>query len=118
MKIILTNSFHKNIKKLWYSEESLLSDLSKNLKKNNFYILWHINDLEIWKWYIDSNKKRIVFLFKINNYLIPIKLLKKETKLWWNINKYNLLENFWKNIDKILKEIENKEIYKKYNIDY
>jgi len=116
MKIILTISFHKNLKKLWYSEVSLLKEVSKYIDGEHFYKLGYLDWIEICKGYIDSKKKRLVFLFRFGNYIVPIKLLKKESKLWWNIHKDTLIQDFSESIDKTLEEIKQQEIYKKIDL--
>ena len=112
MKIVITSYFKKNLDKLKIDENIIINEISKYKKGISYIDLWQWKGFSIYKDYLDSRKKRIITLVKINKYYFPIIIIKKESKLWQNIQKKNVLYEFENNFYKVMKDFENDKIYK------
>ncbi len=112
MKIIITNSFKKKLEKLKIEEEIIIKEISKYKKGISYIDLWEWKGFCIYKDYLDSKKKRLITLTKVGKYYFPITILKKETKLWKNIFKSNIIDNFENDFYKVIKDFEDDQIYR------
>lgn len=110
-KIILTKTFNKLLSKIWsISKQNIIDLIKKYPNSNNLIEIDILTGSVVLKGYLLSKKIRILILFQnIKWKFIPIYILKKETKKWYNISKDNYIELFWNYIDKITIDIDNNE---------
>jgi len=106
--ILITSTFNKLLSKI---KSVSIDDIRLEINKHNNWIgnfkaIWIVNWRKIIKWYLLSKKVRLVVLFqeKNKNYL-PFYIVKKETKDWYNISKYNLSDLISK-LDNIFNDLE------------
>jgi len=116
-KIYLADSFKKDVK----SRRELLKKIIREIEKffrgsNNLVDLYSpAEDLKVLKAYLDSGKIRVAILLRVSKDIyIPFCIVKKESKIGWNLSKHseNILIN---KIIKVQRDIENKE-YEEINI--
>ena len=112
MKIIITSFFKKNLDKLKIDENIIIGEILKYKKWISYVDLWLWKGFSIYKDYLDSKKKRLITLIKINKYYFPIIIVKKESKLWQNIHSKNVIDDFEQDFYKVMKDFENDNIYK------
>ena len=86
--IIISKVFQKELK--WY-EKSLLDEIFSLIGKyhrgldKNLFVLQENENYVILKWYLAGKNIRILIARYPDPYYIPLLLLKKESKLGWNI---------------------------------
>ena len=107
--ILITDTFKKILSKIKSIDiENIQTEILKHQSwNNNFIQIWYIKQRKVLKWYLLSKKVRFLVLFqeKNENYL-PFYLVKKETKVGWNITKNSLndlenkLDNIFDDLDK------------------
>ena len=109
MKIIFTDSFKKNLIKLWsISENDIINLIKKYPNTTNLITIDNIESSKILKWYLYSKKVRILILFEYIKWkFIPVSIVKKETSKWQNIMKENYIELFWGDIDRVIIDYDN-----------
>lgn len=109
MKIIITKTFLKDFKEVFYDEKFLFVFLRK-LKETKLIFL--TDELYKFKFYIKTISVRWVLFVNIDNMFIPILLVKKSDK------------NIWENLilNKFIKEIIDTKLWKMWkdlqNWDY
>lgn len=99
MKIIITKTFLKDFKEVFYDEKFLKVFLKK---LNETSLIFLTNELYKFKFYIRTISIRWVIFLNINNYFIPILIVKKSDK------------NIWENLvlNKFIKEIIDNKLWK------
>ena len=86
--IIITKVFQKELK--WY-EKSLLDEICTLIEKyhrgldKNIFVLQENEEYIVLKWYLSGKNIRILIARYPDPYYVPLLLLKKESKLGWNI---------------------------------
>lgn len=111
-QILFTKTFEKLLYKLWsISKDDIINLIKKYPNTNN---LEKIDDIDfqtfVIKGYLLSKKVRILILFQnVKSKFIPVSIVKKESKDWWNITKENYIEIFWNHIDKSIIDIDNND---------
>ncbi len=109
MKLIITKTFYKKLDKIKsVSLESIENLVSKIPDTNLVFEIDSFDNSIIFKWYLNSKKVRIVILFeKIENNYLPVSLLKKESKNWYNITKDNYIDFCLTDINKTIEDYNN-----------
>lgn len=86
--IIITKAFQKELK--WF-ENSLLDEIVVLIGKyhrwldKNLFVLQENENYVLLKWYLAGKNIRILIARYPDPYYVPMLLLKKESKLGWNI---------------------------------
>ena len=86
--IIITKAFQKELK--WF-ENSLLGEIVVLIGKyhrwldKNLFVLQENENYVLLKWYLAGKNIRILIARYPDPYYVPLLLLKKESKLGWNI---------------------------------
>ncbi len=112
MKIIITQSFKKQLHKLKFDEKILIKEISKYSKGISYINMWEWNWFCLYKDYLDSKRKRLLTLVKKWKYYFPVVILKKESKKGYNIHSNSVLKVFEKNFYDVLDDFEEGRIYK------
>jgi hypothetical protein len=107
--ILVSRAFQKQLEKIWsIKREDVLRAIEKHSQwLENFIILFEHDGIEILKGYLLGKRVRLVVAFarKWNNYF-PILVVRKESKVGYNITKYDesmLLSELRKHIECIEK---------------
>lgn len=106
--ILITKTFEKLLLKIKsISIHDVILEINKHQNwLDNFKEIWVIKQRKVIKWYLLSKKIRIVILFQEKNWsYLPFYIVKKETKIWYNISKYSLSELESK-LDNIFDDLE------------
>ena len=112
MKIIITQSFKKQLDKIWYSDDRVIQEIRKYPKWLSYINMWEWWWFHVYKDYLDSKKKRLLTLVKKGKFYFPVAIVKKESKKWKNIHIKTLESDFEKNFYEILEDFEKERIYK------
>lgn len=109
MKILWSKTFLKLLKTFGsVSKKEICSLLQRHPHSVNLISIDKKQDNEILKGYLLGKKVRIIIYFElIKNTMIPVLLIKKESKYGKNIRKDNYKEKFSTSLLKTLVDIEN-----------
>lgn len=117
MKIIWSKTFLKILKNIGsVSQKDILSLVKKYPHSKNIICIDIKKSHCVLKGYLLGKKIRILILFElVDNMMIPISVVKKESKEGKNIRKENYEEIFINFLSKILRDIDNGN-YKEENL--
>jgi len=110
MKIILTKTFYFYINKYRINKDILVKEYIKIKNSWKCMNIWTYDNFEICKWYLLWKEKRLITLIEKDNFIIPIIILKKESKKGNNINKNNVMKDFLTNFEKVFFDLNNNNI--------
>lgn len=107
MKILITKTFNFYLDKFRIDKEIIVKEYLKIKNSWTCLNLWTYDDFIICKWYLLWKEKRLITLIEKDNYIIPVIIMKKESKQWWNIRKDNTQDNFKADFIKVINDLEN-----------
>ena len=107
MKIFITKTFNFYLDKFALDKEIIVKEYIKIKNSWTCLKLWTYDDFIICKWYLLWKEKRLITLIEKDNYIIPVIILKKESKQWLNIRKDNVMDNFKTDFIKVINDLEN-----------
>lgn len=110
MKILITKTFNFYLDKFALDKEIIVKEYVKIKNSWTCLKLWTYDDFIICKWYLLWKEKRLITLIEKDNYIIPVIILKKESKQWWNIRKDNVMDNFKTDFIKVINDLENGKV--------
>jgi len=116
MKILFTKSFGQYITKYRINKTILIKEYIKIYNSWECHKIWTLKNFTICKWYLLCKEKRLITLIETDSYIIPVIILKKESRKWWNINKNNILKDFWNDFNKIFNDLENGNVIEIINL--
>jgi hypothetical protein len=106
MKILITKTFNFYLDKFRIDKEIIVKEYVKIKNSWTCLKLWTYDDFIICKWYLLWKEKRLITLIEKDNYIIPVIIMKKESKQWWNIRKDNAQYNFKTDFIKVINDLE------------
>jgi len=107
MKILITKTFNFYLNKFRIDKEIIVKEYLKIKNSWTCLKLWIYDNFIICKWYLLWKEKRLITLIEKDNYIIPVIIMKKESKQWWNIRKDNTQDNFKTDFIKVINDLEN-----------
>lgn len=110
MKILITKSFNYYLDKFRIDKGVIIKEYIKIKNSWECMKIWTYDDFIICKWYILWKEKRLLTLIEKDNYIIPVIILKKESKQWWNIRKETVIDDFKTDFIKVRNDLENWQV--------
>lgn len=107
MKILITKTFNSYLDKFKVDKEIVIKEYIKIKNSWTCLKLGTYDDFIICKWYLFWKEKRLITLIEKDNYIIPVIILKKESKQWWNIRKETVMSDFKTDFIKVINDLEN-----------
>lgn len=110
MKILITKTFNYYLEKFRIDKEIIVKEYVKIKNSKECIKIWTYGDFIICKWYLLWKEKRLITLIEKDNYIIPVIIIKKESRQWWNIRKETVINDFKTDFIKIRNDLEKGQV--------
>ncbi len=116
MKILITKTFNYYLNKFRIDKEIIVKEYVKIKNSKECIKIGTYDDFIICKWYLLWKEKRLITLIEKDNYIIPVIIIKKESKQWWNIRKETVMDEFKTYFIKVINDLENWKVLEIWEI--